>query len=529
MYSVLLVDDEPLILSGIKSLLNWEENDCKIVDTARNGQEALDKIRGIKPNIVFCDINMPAISGIDLLQLISKEYPSIIFVMLTNLQDFDLVKNALRFRAVDYLVKSQLEPEVLEHTLSNAKKEWDNRNRLDNANYIESQGKVISELLWKETFLRPTPQMLDKALSTENDHPFDLESYTAIYLIMDYGTQDHTKNIKELFAWEKDLVNAMAQKHFTSFSLFEPDNTYDSLVILCSVPGEPRALKKIMEQFYQKLRSSSSNITQVSIYMMAAQCFHGIQSMADCRSQLFSLVDHFYNTEQAFLLESDISPISYKSLGLTGITTQLVEALHEKNTVRCKSLFEKTASRIQDINHERQSAVWLCNELYAAVAGVFHNSIPDSQISSYFSQSEHMPTQIEHLHTRSQILGWLEHLNQCTISAIEQANSDRCSFVDSARQYVEDHIEQRISLSDAADYVNISPAYLSSIFKKRYGESFIEYVNKCKVEYACKLIKERKYLIYEISYRLGFNNAYYFTKTFKRHTGLTPMEYQNSL
>ena len=90
-------------------------------------------------------------------------------------------------------------------------------------------------------------------------------------------------------------------------------------------------------------------------------------------------------------------------------------------------------------------------------------------------------------------------------------------------------MEERISLSDAADYVNISPAYLSSIFKKRYGESFIDYVNKCKMEYACRLIREQKYLIYEISYRLGFNNAYYFTKTFKRYTGMTPMEYQNAL
>lgn len=529
MYSVLLVDDEPLILSGIKSLLNWEENDCKIIDTARNGQEACDKIRALEPNIVFCDINMPAMSGIDLLQIISGDYPSIVFVMLTNLQDFDLVKNALHYRAVDYLVKSQLEPDVLEHSLANAKKEWDNRNLLNNADYLKNQGKVIHELLWKEIFLRPTPQALSNAPLSDNGQHFDLDSYTAIYLIMDYSLQDHTENHSELFTWEKDLVNAMAQKHFSSFSLFEPDHSCDSLVLLCSAPGEPGAFKQLMEQFYQKLCSSSAKITQVSICMMAAKCFHGLKAMADCRAQLFDMVDHFYNTGQPFLLGSNITPITYMSLGLTGISTHLLEALREKNAVRCKSLLDKAAARIQNINHERNSAIWLCSELYTTVAEIFHDSIPDSRLSSYFSQSENMLAQIEHMHTRSQILGWLEHLSQCTVSAIEQANADRCSFVESAKQFVEDHIEERISLSDAADYVNISPAYLSSIFKKRYGESFIDYVNKCKMEYACKLIKERKYLIYEISYRLGFNNAYYFTKTFKRYTGLTPMEYQNAL
>ena len=130
MYSILLVDDEPLILSGIRSLLNWESLDFHILGTARNGLEALETIRSLQPNIVLCDINMPVMNGIELLQLVSEELPSIVFVMLTNLQDFALAKSAIHYRAVDYLVKSQLEPAVLEACLENAKKEWNSRNLL---------------------------------------------------------------------------------------------------------------------------------------------------------------------------------------------------------------------------------------------------------------------------------------------------------------------------------------------------------------------------------------------------------------
>lgn len=84
-------------------------------------------------------------------------------------------------------------------------------------------------------------------------------------------------------------------------------------------------------------------------------------------------------------------------------------------------------------------------------------------------------------------------------------------------------------LQDAADYVCISPGYLSALFKKQYNQNFVDYINEVKTNRACELIREGKYRIYEISYMLGFENAYYFTRVFKRHTGMTPTEYQKQL
>lgn len=75
MYNVLIVDDEPIILSGIKFLIDWEKNDCTIMDTARNGREALDKIRSCTPDIVLCDIGMPVMDGMELLKTVNQEFP----------------------------------------------------------------------------------------------------------------------------------------------------------------------------------------------------------------------------------------------------------------------------------------------------------------------------------------------------------------------------------------------------------------------------------------------------------------------
>ena len=72
MYNCLIVDDETIILSGIKFLIDWEKNDCAIMDTARNGRDALEKIRSCPPDIVLCDINMPVLNGMELLKICNE-------------------------------------------------------------------------------------------------------------------------------------------------------------------------------------------------------------------------------------------------------------------------------------------------------------------------------------------------------------------------------------------------------------------------------------------------------------------------
>lgn len=529
MYRILLVDDEPLILSGIKFMLDWEKHDCQIIDTARNGQEALEKIRVEQPDIVLCDISMPVMSGIDLLSAASAEFPSTVFIMLTNLQDFELAKTALQYKAVDYVVKNQMEADTLEASLTRAVKEWEARNRLEKAGHMEQQERTINDLLWKELLLRPgfSANLRDMAENLAQD--FNMDAYAVLYIILDYGASLEAPDKNELYKWEYDLVETMARKHFPACHLIDPDGGKDSILLLASaLTGTQEDYHDLTRQFFHKLSSSSLKITRLPVSIMATERLRGIESLAECRCSLNALINCYYDTEQKLISAWELPPASFQPLGLTGITTQLVEAIREKSSSRCSSLFQKAVSRMQSVCHERSAAIWLCSELYTAVGQELKPILPAIQTNHYFSQPDIVLNQIELLHTRSQVIAWLEHLKDITLAAIDRISSDKNDFVEAAIRYVEDHIEEHISLSDAADWVNISPAYFSSCFSKMCGQSFIDYVNARKMEYACRMIQEDKYRIYEISYRLGFNNAYYFTKIFKRHIGMTPMEYHNS-
>lgn len=429
MYNILLVDDEPLILSGIKFLLDWEKNDCCIIGTSRNGEDALEKIRTQSPDIVLCDINMPRFSGIDLLRTVSEEQPNIVFIMLTNLQDFDLAQTALRHRAVDYILKSQLEAETLERSLALAKTECDNRGRLAAAQRVEH-----------------------------------------------YERLSVTEQLRELF------LHAAA----------------------------------------------SGNITQVLPIVLGTQLFCGAQQLSACRAQMTGLRTCYYNDPSSPLLYADGSGApAVRSLGLNGLALKLGQELRGRNLSGCHALLAHAIETVQTVEHKPEQGILLCHELFNTASEVLRTALSaGSRLPALLESADSAHEQIDHLLTRAQVAAWLARFSECVLLCAQEIVPPHPDFLEKAKEYVSSHLTERIMLTDVASYVNVSPSYLSSLFKKTHHQNFVDYINSRKMELACKMIRENRHKIYDICYQLGYENPYYFTRTFRRHIGMTPSEYQ---
>ena len=109
MYKLLIVDDEPLVQVGLKSMLNWNTLHIEICGIAGNGQEALDLIARLKPHIVIADIRMPVMSGLDLVRKCREQTGELpVFIMLTSYEEFEYAREALRYHVAEYLVKLEL-------------------------------------------------------------------------------------------------------------------------------------------------------------------------------------------------------------------------------------------------------------------------------------------------------------------------------------------------------------------------------------------------------------------------------------
>lgn len=530
MYNVLLVDDEPLILSGIKFLLDWEKNDCCIIGTSRNGEDALEKIRTQSPDIVLCDINMPRFSGIDLLRTVSEEQPNIVFIMLTNLQDFDLAQTALRHRAVDYILKSQLEAEALERSLALAKTECDNRGRLAAAQRVEHYERLSVTEQLRELFLHAAGGSLSGPIGSELRALLE-KPYAAACILTDYTTvpgcaQLTPDDFHDRFAWQRELCEKLLQNHFHSFSLFSP-RTDDSFVLLCWNIAEAD-WRTALGHFQQKLAAASGNITQVLPIVLGTQLFCGAQQLSACRAQMTGLRTCYYNDPSSPLLYADGSGApAVRSLGLNGLALKLGQELRGRNLSGCHALLAHAIKTVQTVEHKPEQGILLCHELFNTASEVLRTALSaGSRLPALLESADSAHEQIDHLLTRAQVAAWLARFSECVLLCAQEIVPPHPDFLEKAKEYVSSHLTERIMLTDVASYVNVSPSYLSSLFKKTHHQNFVDYINSRKMELACKMIRENRHKIYEICYQLGYENPYYFTRTFRRHIGMTPSEYQ---
>lgn len=117
MIKVMIVDDDKLVRKGLISAMPWHDFDMEVVGEASNGEKALEFIAANAIDLLLTDLAMPVMSGIELLKIVRKQYPSIYTVVLTFHQDFEYIQEALRLGAIDYIAKVQLEKERFEEVL----------------------------------------------------------------------------------------------------------------------------------------------------------------------------------------------------------------------------------------------------------------------------------------------------------------------------------------------------------------------------------------------------------------------------
>lgn len=123
MIRVYLVDDEPLVLIGMQSMLDWHSLGYEVVGTARNGADALRDIEEMRPDIVVADIVMPVMDGLTLAETCRKADAALpVFIMLTSYEELEYVKRSIRFGAVEYLNKVELTAPSLTAALERARR-----------------------------------------------------------------------------------------------------------------------------------------------------------------------------------------------------------------------------------------------------------------------------------------------------------------------------------------------------------------------------------------------------------------------
>lgn len=105
MYKVVIIDDEPIIAEGLSRSISWEKWNCEVAGTALNGEDGMELINRVNPDILFSDICMPGIDGLTMIAGIKSQHPNMEITILTGFRDFDYAQKAIRLGVTRFLLK----------------------------------------------------------------------------------------------------------------------------------------------------------------------------------------------------------------------------------------------------------------------------------------------------------------------------------------------------------------------------------------------------------------------------------------
>lgn len=415
MIRVLLADDEPLVLIGMQSMLDWAALGYELVGTARNGGEALEKIRELHPDIVVSDIRMPVLDGLQLAEKSHREFGTLpVFLMLTSYEEFDYVRRSMGLGAVDYLVKMDLTAENLTAALDRAREAVD-----------------------KEKALRsPAPAATGS-----------LESYRERFFIQLYnGAFPHDMEIRTQC---QELGLTLEAEAYTTAIADIRNRELD--------PEQQVAL--------------SAGVTRMAADILPKYLPCQVTGMDLRHFCVLLLLDGKENLEER----------------LTPILQKVTDILYK--------YFSTT--------------IWWA---VGTPTSVLHH-IPQSQktaLSALPLLSEKEPIVFYRTEARTP----LDH---------------RARIVAEVQDYIRKNPSKRLSLNDVAAVFNFSPGYLSQLFSQNGETSFVEFVTETRIAAAKELMASTDLKIYEISERLGFESAFYFSKVFKKIEGVSPRTYLRKL
>lgn len=444
MYRLLIADDEPLEREGLEWIIGRMYPDTFEIIHADTGRSAIALAEEYRPHIVFMDIHMPGIQGLEALKLIQGSVPNVKMVLVTAYDYFSYAQEAVTLGVKEYIVKPASREQIVQ-TLKRILHELDEAKVKREMN-LELQHKVSLLEPMVENELALT-LMVDQIHSTDAEQlakwlmfPLDL----GYAIVIAFSEQTDRKDSKNAY----DQVHSFAKAHTSSCIVSSIIDRH--ITIFVRIDDEKKST-----DWKKEARLFSTQLTSVLIRQISANLSLGIGSPHE---------------------------------GADGLRTSYFEAVFAStfNTGEGRTTF------FDELAHPK------------------NNNTANASSASFASETK------EH---RSYVISALQRIR-------DERERRTISVLDLAKQYIHKRFESDISLEEVAEHVHLNPYYFSKIFKQQFGESFTDMVTKLRVEKAKKLILAREMSLKEICFEVGYKDPNYFSRVFKKVTGVTPTEFR---
>jgi two-component system response regulator YesN len=517
--NVLVVDDEPIIRLGLRTLVDWEMHGFHYAGDAEDGLEAVVLLESLQIDIVITDLIMPRMDGIALIRELRDWTRPISTIVLSCMDDFTYVKEAMKLGAKDYILKPTMEPESLIDILLGVKRELEaQRNdqreqqirelelastkqmQLSNRLQAYLQTKLGEAELQAELFgtSAPSSSLVSLLLHHASAAAIDWR-WTGCLAALPLAA-DSTLLLLPAAAEEQDAAQdggvyataAVLERAAEVRLAHAPDWFIGAGVVIRRLadvqPAAALHARQVQERFY------SSSWNRLVVHAPEAACGQGSALPFEIRSDLLRCVLH--NNSEGYLHHAE------------ALCRKLGEQRHDKEKVLI--FIQELLALAAGYARERGcAALERYEELYV-------NSKALSACSRFEQVSEMVFQAMSMLMENRMVVGK---------EPIHRSNNP---FIRKVLAYMMDNYASPISTSDMADYVRLSRSYLSDLYSKEMGESLSETLTRIRMEEAKRRLRTGDMKVYEVADAVGFPDAKTFAKTFKRVVGCSPKEFEKN-
>lgn len=531
MIKLLIVDDEPLIQVGIKSMVSWKEHNIEICGTASNGKEALSLIEKHSPHLIITDIKMPIMDGLELAKLCKERYGHLpLFIILTSHQEFSLIKEGVKYGILDYLIKLELTKEVLLESINKAKAII---NETCTVAPVTSQ-PLASPYFYDKFFISLLHNFIDSQvqftqMTTQLNLDFSYPAYVVAQCTFESNLSllTDSKALTNLYLSSLEMIQEITPKHHPCYICSLDLKQF--CIIFCLNKTEASEYKIKLTSTLQNIATSICNYFNVTLYCSVGRVISDPMFISTSYQDARHIAPYL-SSEMPILFFEGFTSIngghySSNTFNMGLFKEDIQKAFKEYDS----SILNQTLSSIIDLfqdhsNKYVQAMDAACNILYLSLS-----LLPNGEeiLASIFSDYLDGYLSIYKQTTLEQILNWMQHLNKGLCHELDLLHkSYKNRMIANVQKHIDEHITEKLSLIDVATLFGITPNYLSLLFKKHADIGFSEYINKQKIEYAKTLLDTGQLKIYEIADQLGFESAFYFSKVFKKVEGCSPRDYK---
>ena len=535
MIKLLIADDEPLVQIGLRSMIDWSSLDIEICGTASNGDAAWEMIKEHHPEIVITDIQMPCSSGLELGKRCREELgPLPVFIILTSFEDFQYAREALSFHAVDYLVKIDLSPEILTKSVKNAIEQVTLIRKKDPAYQNPHQSLLLFQERFYIKLLNNLFESREQYLRQKKEFgiTLDARAYAAATIqFLPSALPDHAEELPEVslsvYGQTFQMFQELLSKYIPCRIIALDTHFTAAFFLLDDISDDDwkERLRHALDSTGQMLYNYYSVTLMAGIGGLVSDPLDLSSSYSDSRQIL-----PYLSEEQTLLFYDELpDPSTLRNIfSLSLFRDDICRAFEELDEVSLRTIIDTILELLsRDHVHFSQALDAASNILHFTMT-----LLPDGPeiAAKIFQEEPDTYRSLYHLKNVPSITAWLSRLENGLCTAFnEKKNTHQNSLTILCCQYIHEHIHERIFLQDIADTFGISPNYLSQLFKKHMNVGISEYITNQKIDESKHLLKETNLKIYEISDQLGFESSFYFSKVFKKITGISPKDYRNRL